>query len=153
MAGRAAPPGRHNSRILLAVTLLGLMIAAFPTFIIVVVGLVPTFFVRMADESPGAAMMRAVFPANLVGVLYVVTVLWESGHSYENALMVVTTTVHLATMYVGALVGFLIYLAVPVVNVALAQMQNRTRRQTLAARIEGLKAEWGEDVLASREDG
>ena len=81
MAGRAAPPGRHNSRILLAVTLLGLMIAAFPTFIIVVVGLVPTFFVRMADESPGAAMMRAVFPANLVGVLYVVTVLWESGHS------------------------------------------------------------------------
>ena len=98
-------------------------------------------------------MMRAVFPANLVGVLYVVTVLWESGHSYENALMVVTTTVHLATMYVGALVGFLIYLAVPVVNVALAQMQNRSRRQTLAARIEGLKAEWGEDVLASREDG
>lgn len=150
--GTATRPGVSRSTLGLAGAVLLVLVGAFPTFVVIAVGAVPTLLSYGLDTSRGHAQTRCVAATNVAAIVYFMMELWATGHNYVNAIALVTNVLTLGAMFGAAAVGFLIFTIVPGIYAAFAAGRQRARATSLKSYLEQLKAEWGSGVDDGEEE-
>jgi hypothetical protein len=144
---KAGRPKRQGGALMLVGLGLGagvLMSYALPTGLLLALGLLPSLFAWMTDPTPGRPGARSVLFLNLAALAPSLAELWRSGQGLSGSLILLSDWRTLAFAWAGALAGFALKTALPMVAGLSVDAQAATRRATLDARRTTLVEEWGE---------
>jgi hypothetical protein len=131
----------------LAVGVLGLLLLALPTTMVLAIGMAPTLGAFFADKTPGRYLTKCVAGMNFAGVIPSLYFLWITGHNLKTANGIVTDLYTWLLMYCAGAMGWLLFLGLPGA-VAVFQSLNATRRvYVLREKQKLLINEWGDCVL------
>ena len=118
-----------------------------PTIIILGVGLIPTFVSRFANPNRVRGTVAAMAALNLAGVIPVLGLLYDGGHTIEHAFMLLSDVYMWLLMYGGAgLAGFLLW-GVPIVVQGGYEIQARQYVKRLDKRRSRMIEEWGGQIV------
>ena len=156
-SSRKEPSGRRRNRIqgngMLGLTVrafiaLGVLgVLAFPTFLIVMVGMAPTLVGLFSSHQPDRIKIQTIAAFNMSGVILFLVPLWTEGHSIENAIYVLSNVYSWAVMYSAAALGFAVLWLGPQVVASVLNAIAVGRRRKLDAIRSGLIEEWGTGIL------
>ena len=137
-------------------TVLGLLIVALPTAMVLFVGFMPTLVAWLADETKRRYSTRTVAGLNFVGVAPFVLKLWSSGHNdISGAGRLITDPFAIVVMFGTAAIGWLMFLGFPGVVAAISTINANRRISQLKDRQRALVEEWGNAITSPerRESG
>lgn len=118
-----------------------------PTVIILGVGLVPTFVARFVNPNRIKGTVAAMTAFNLAGVVPVLGMLYQKGHTIEQAFSLLSDVYVWLLLYGGAgLAAFLLW-GVPIAVQAGYEVQARTSVKRLEKRRSSLIEEWGGQII------
>ncbi len=118
-----------------------------PTVIILGVGLVPTFVARFANPNRIKGTVAAMTALNLAGVIPVLGMLYQKGHTIERAFTLLGDVYVWLLLYGGAgLAAFLLW-GVPIVVQGGYEIQARQYVKRLEKRRSRLIEEWGGQII------
>ncbi|MEQ8335522.1 hypothetical protein [Nisaea sp.] len=130
----------------------GLMLFTLPTFLLLGLGMLPTFAAMMVDRRREKYTTLCVGCMNFVGVLPFVAQLWSEDHSYAKAFEIMADPFAWLSMLGAAGLGWCIYLLAPgVVSMGIA-MRIEQRIARLRRRQRELVEEWGPGVAGALDD-
>jgi len=118
-----------------------------PTVIILGIGLVPTFVARFANPNRIKGTVAAMTALNLAGVIPVLGMLYQKGHTIERAFTLLGDVYIWLLLYGGAgLAAFLLW-GVPIVVQGGYEIQARQYVKRLEKRRSRLIEEWGGQII------
>lgn len=133
--------------LLIAIGVLGLLLLALPTTMVLAIGMAPTLGAFFADKTPGHYLTKCVAGTNFAGVFPSLYYLWTIGHDLKTANGIVTDINALLLMYCAGAMGWLLFLGLPGA-VAVFRSLNATRRiYVLREKQKMLINEWGDNIL------
>jgi hypothetical protein len=146
--GMDAQPLSHISPFLLATAILSvaLMLTSYPSFIIMAVGMAPTFVGAITQLEPNAYRVLALGFLNFSGVLPYLLDLWIGGNKLDTALRIIIDPYALLVMYGAAGLAVLVFWAAPQIAATILGMMATRRRNALLKTQDILIKEWGADV-------
>lgn len=125
-----------------------LFMVALPTFITLLVGLLPSMVAFIFDRSPGRTLARCVFGLNFSGVAPYILELWQhDGQSVASATHQIFQPVALSVMYGAAGLGWLLYLAMPPIVANVLNLSAQRRIGELRKKQRALIKTWGESLI------
>lgn len=131
-----------------------LFMVALPTFITLIVGLLPSLVAFMFDRSPGKTMARCVFGLNFSGVApYIIEVWMLPGQSVGVATHTIFQPLSLSIMYGAAGLGWLLYLAMPPIVANILNLSAQRRVSELRKKQRGLIKTWGDSLIKEVDRG
>jgi hypothetical protein len=117
------------------------------TIIILGFGLVPTFVARFVNPNRVRGTVAAMAAFNLAGVIPVLGMLYEKGHTIDQAFRLLADVYMWLLMYGGAgLAGFLLW-GVPIVVQGGYEIQARQYIKRLDKRRSRMIEEWGGQIV------
>jgi len=132
-------------RITLALGALGIF--AFPTFLIVILGMTPTLVGLFASQRPDRTKIQTVAAFNMSGVILFLVPLWMDGHTMDNAIHVLSNVYSWAVMYSAAAMGFAVLWLGPQIAALILNALAIGRRGKLDSIRSELIEEWGTGIL------
>ena len=158
---RVVPKHRRGRQRILGPTatiasVLGLLIVALPTAMVLVVGFLPTLVARLVDETNRRYCTRTVAGLNFVGVAPFLIKLWSSGHNdIVGAGRLITDPFAIVVMFGTAAIGWLMFIGFPGVVAAVSTINANRRIAQLKDRQLALVEEWGNAITSQerRESG
>ncbi|MHC8493313.1 hypothetical protein ACTU44_11465 [Thalassospira sp. SM2505] len=125
-----------------------LFIVALPTFITLVVGLLPSMVAFIFDRSPGRTMARCVFGLNFSGVAPYILELWlVPAQTVGGATQQIFQPLALSIMYGAAGLGWLLYLAMPPIVANVLNLSAQRRVGELRKKQRTLIKTWGDSLI------
>ena len=128
------------------------IIAALPSVIILVVGMIPTIVAYIIDLTPGRYAARCVAGLNIAGVVPFLNRLWGSTNDMAAAVNIVTDVYAWLAFYAASGVGWLLFSSLPGIVASFKTYSARRHANALRGRLEELKEEWGDEVSGSTPD-
>jgi uncharacterized protein YjbJ (UPF0337 family) len=128
---------------------LGIIVAALPTVILICVGMIPTAVAYIIDLTPGRYATRCVAGLNVAGVVPFLEKLWTSGNDMYSAIAIVTDVFAWLSFYVSSGMGWMLFLGLPSLVASFKTCNAKRKANHLRERLEELKEEWGEDVTGN----
>ncbi|MFQ5775918.1 MAG: hypothetical protein ACE5GS_15460 [Kiloniellaceae bacterium] len=148
--GKSAGKGGGNSRaVLTAILLLPVVAVLLPTCVVLLIGMAPTAVAYMVDRAREKHLAVTVGLINFCGTLPGVADLWREGQAYAAAERVATDALFWLTSYGAAAVGWLIYLALPLLLANYYAVTSGRRMEALRRRQAELIKAWGEEVAGT----
>jgi hypothetical protein len=145
------PKKRGKGGFLLAMTVFGLSFwFIFPTVILVLVGMSPTFIALLMDNDRQKSSASAIGSLNAAGVVPFVIDLWQRGQSIENTFHILAQPANWLIMLGAAGVGQLILFAVPQAVATWSLTRSEVRLKILRSNLESLRNAWGPDVATNK---
>lgn len=132
-------------RITIALGALGIF--AFPTFLIVILGLAPTLVGLFASQRPDRTKIQTVAAFNMSGVILFLVPLWMDGHTMQNAIHILSSVYCWAVMYSAAAMGFAVLWLGPQIAALVLNALAIGRRGKLDSIRSELIEEWGTGIL------
>ncbi|RMF08820.1 MAG: hypothetical protein D6763_09150 [Alphaproteobacteria bacterium] len=133
------------------VLIVGLGVLAFPTFVVLIGGMVPTLVSILVNERPDRHRIQTIAAFNLSGVVVFLIPLWASGHTVHHAVRLMSDVYTWAVMYTAAALGVgALWLGPQVAAIVSNILAVRKRRKLEAVRA-ALLDEWGTDLLPEGE--
>lgn len=130
-------------------TVLGLLIVALPTAMVLFVGFLPTLVAWLVDETKRRYTTRTVAGLNFVGVAPFVLKLWSSGHNdIAGAGRLITDPFAIVVMFGTAAIGWLMFVGFPGVVAAVSTINANRRIAQLKDRQRALVEEWGNAITS-----
>ncbi|MEK9671976.1 MAG: hypothetical protein VW268_05665 [Rhodospirillaceae bacterium] len=127
--------------------ILAMLIAvAFPTLIIVVVGLAPGLVSWFTDRTDQKYQFFCVLGFNFAGWFPYLMDLWSGNHSLTGALNIITDVFALAAIYGSAAGGWMIYAIIPPVVTSFMTVLTERRLSALRSNQRRIITEWGDEV-------
>jgi len=119
-----------------------------PSVIIILgVGMIPTLVARFANPSRIRGTIASMAAFNLAGVIPVIGILWQNGHTIDAALTLLTDVYMWLLMYGGAgVAGFLLW-GVPIAVQAIYEVQAQQYVKRLEKRRAKMIEEWGGQII------
>ena len=131
-------------RTLLSMVGIGIVfVAAMPTAIVFIVGMVPTLVSHIVDMTPGRWACRCVAGLNIAGVTPFINKLWSGAKDLEAALRIITDSLAWLSFYATAGFGWMLFMSLPGVVAAWQIMNARRRVHVLRETQKELAREWG----------
>ena len=148
--GTAAAPGGSGvmSGIVIWIAVALVAVLAFPTVIVVVVGMAPTLVALFVERRSGGSASHCIATVNLAGVAPVVAMLWGRGNTVDVALLVLGDVFNWLLMFGAAAAAMAILWFMERAATASSRAAARRRLRWLISRQEKLIREWGEDLGA-----
>lgn len=148
--GRSGSAKKNALFIVCAV--LGILVAALPTVIVLCIGMIPTVVAYIIDTTPGRYATKCVAGLNIAGVVPFLDRLWMSTNDVYSAIGIVTDVFAWLAFYVASGIGWLLFMSLPGI-VASLKTYNATRRvNSLRERLVELEQEWGSEVTGQSQD-
>lgn len=132
---------------------IGFIIAALPSVIILLVGMIPTVVAYIIDLTPGRYAARCVAGMNIAGVVPFLNRLWTSTNDLPAAIGIVTDVYAWLAFYAASGVGWLLFVSLPSIVASFKTFSAKRHANALRARLEDLKDEWGEEIAGNAPDG
>jgi len=129
-----------------AVLLLPAIAVLMPSCVLLGIGMAPTIVAYIVDRTREKYLSITVGLLNFCGVLPALVRLWSEGQSYSFALRIAVDPFTMIVAYGAAAVGWVIYLALPLILAHYYAMTTESRLQTLRGRQDGLVQSWGEEI-------
>ncbi|RCK46684.1 hypothetical protein [Thalassospira profundimaris] len=147
--GRSPKKGRSAfSGLSVVASAVLLFIVALPTFITLVVGLLPSMVAFIFDRSPGRTMARCVFGLNFSGVAPYILELWlVPAQTVGGATQQIFQPLALSIMYGAAGLGWLLYLAMPPIVANVLNLSAQRRVGELRKKQRTLIKTWGDSLI------
>ena len=132
--------------------IIGLMLAFFlqSSFILLLVGMLPSVVAYFADTSRGRTTFRIVMACNLAGVLQFLTELVMQNNSASLLLQYLTDPVVWLMMYLSAAVGYILIRGMPFIVEFCYEMSNAARIARIQSLQNRLIEEWGPEIQRSK---
>ncbi len=118
----------------------------FPTLVLFLIGMAPTFIVFLIDTDRQKLSTGAVAAMNAAGVTPFIIDLWSKQQTMEAVFQILREPSTWMVMMGAAGVGWLIVFAVPQAVATLKLAQSEARLKILRSNLETLKDVWGPDV-------
>lgn len=135
---------------ILSLILLGLIMVALPTFIVLVVGLLPAFAWFILDMTPGRHGFRCILGFNIAGVAPYIRDLWTGSNDVGASVGIVTDPLAWLVFLCAGGAGWFCFQALPAAvtmsHTIYAKMQIETM-QKLQGKLED---EWGYRVTGKQ---
>ncbi len=119
---------------------------AFPTMIVLFVGLIPTVVCYIVDLTPGRYAFRCVAAMNFAGVAPFLRLLWSEGHDMSSAMGIIGDPFTWLVIYGTAAFGWALFFSVPGVVSAVQTLNAERHLNTLRSRQNALAEEWGKEI-------
>lgn len=129
--------------------IIAFIIAALPSVIIILVGMIPTIVAYIIDLTPGRYAARCVAGLNIAGVVPFLNRLWSSTNDLPAAIGIVTDVYAWLAFYAASGVGWLLFASLPGIVASFKTYSAKRQANALRERLEELKEEWGEEVSGS----
>ena len=120
----------------------------FPTLILLLAALTPTYVAFATDKDPEKAGGISVCVLNLAGTTPFLLDLWIKGQTLANALHFLSDSNFWLIVLGAAGIGQLIAYAVPQAMVSLSMTHAEVRMKSLKKNLEWLKESWGADIAS-----
>jgi hypothetical protein len=140
--------GARSVGLLLTLGSTAILVMSPASFVLLLVGFLPTVVACVIDREPGLPLAVSVGAMNSVGVLFFAVDLWMGPQSLGAAFALITDVFTLLVMYAAAAMGWIIYLGMPPVAATYLSVSQELRAQKLARHQESLIKEWGDSVSA-----
>ncbi len=125
-----------------------LFMVALPTFVTLVVGLLPSLVAFIFDRSPGRTLARCVFGLNFSGVAPYILELWQvPSQTVGGATQQIFQPLALSIMYGAAGLGWLLYLAMPPIVANVLNLSAQRRVGELRKKQRALIKTWGDSLI------
>jgi len=118
----------------------------FPTLVLFLVGLSPTFIAFLIDNDRQKFATVAVASMNAAGITPFMIDLWTKGQTMETVFQILREPLNWLVIAGAAGIGQLIVFAVPQAVASLKLAHAESRLKILKANLESLKDIWGPDV-------
>lgn len=122
----------------------------WPTACLLIPGMLPALICLMTDRDREKALALTVGATNFAACLPFVLKLWSVGQNLDNAIKLLREPMTVFVMFMGAGVGYMIYMIVPGVVASVMAGTAGGRVARLQANMEELKRVWGPDVATDR---
>lgn len=137
---------RRTGPLWIALIAIALVIVAFPTVLVVFIGMLPTIVAFLIDRTDQKYATFCVGGLNFTGVFPYLLDLWAGSHTAMGAIEVLTNVFSLAVMYASAAIGWVVFAAIPPVIATFLTVISHRKISTLRATQKKIVEEWGEEV-------
>ena len=131
------------------VLITGLAILSLPTVLILTIGMIPSAVAYFCDKSDEKYTALCIGALNLCGVFPYLLKIWFDNHSISNAVEIIFNPFPLMIMYMGAGLGWALYVYVPPIISVLIEIISKHRLAHLNDVQANLVNQWG--VLGTSE--
>jgi len=142
-----------SAKITIGVCCLPLVVLMFPTFIVLVTGMLPTLVATFIERNREKHLAFTVGLMNLCGTLPGVVSVWEQGQSEQAAFNVLNDVFTWFAAYAAAAVGWGIYISMTYVMSSYYTISAKAKIQALRQTQRKLVDDWGEEVAEGVESG
>ncbi len=139
---RHAPHPVLSSTLTIA-TVIGLLVLALPTAMVLFVGFLPSLAAWAADETKGHYSSRSVAGVNFAGVAPFIITLWSGHNDIAAAGRLITDPYTLLVMFSAAGIGWLMFLGFPGIVAGVCTINATRRIAQLKEHQQALIEEWG----------
>jgi len=143
----------RSTALMIVCGVIAFIIAALPSVIILLVGMIPTIVSYIIDLTPGRYAARCVAGLNIAGVVPFLNRLWTSTNDLPAAIIIVTDVYAWLAFYAASGVGWLLFTSLPGIVASFKTYSAKRNANALRARLEELKGEWGEEISGNTPDG
>lgn len=154
---KARKPGRKRvgktTALLMVCGFIGFIVAALPSVIILLVGMIPTVVAYIIDLTPGRYAAKCVAGLNIAGVVPFLNSLWASTNDLPAAIGIVTDVYAWLAFYAASGVGWLLFVSLPGIVASFKTYSAKRQANVLRNRLEVLKEEWGDEISGNTTDG
>jgi len=144
-----AHKGRKKGKlgfIIIGLTFGASLLFIMPTFVLVMVGMIPTIVSLLTDDDEERSTTICIGALNSVGVMPFVIDLWMKGQTIQSVLTIMMQSTTWVVILGAAGIGKLIVFAVPQATAAIAIGHVERRLKILRDNLTSLKDAWGPDV-------
>lgn len=152
IAEKQASEARARAIYYYVVAALLLAFMAFPTFVILAVGMAPTWVAILANNQRSVDRIHCIGACNLAGVMVHLMTLWAGLHSLDHAFDILGDVYAWAIMYLGAAAGVGALWLGPHFAASAHGLRITRRRRVLEQYRVRLVEEWGGDIIPSTAD-
>ena len=142
-----------STALMIVCGIIAFIIAALPSVIILLVGMIPTIVAYIIDLTPGRYAARCVAGMNIAGVVPFLNRLWTSTNDLPAAINIVTDVYAWLAFYMASGVGWLLFVSLPGIVTSFKTYSAKRSANALRARLEELKDEWGDEIAGNSPDG
>ena len=129
-----------------AVILVGLTIVAFPTVLLICIGMIPTAIATFVDRTQEKYSVYCVAGGNFCGVFLYLLDLWSSNNDIGTVNKIFSAIFPLLIIYSSAGFGLVVFMALPPVISSVLQAIAERRLKLLRNVQAKLVQEWGEGL-------
>jgi len=147
--GKAAKQGKKGGGLgykILGFLLLILGLMLLPSTTLLLAGMVPTFIAFLTDADRRKTSAISVGTVNICGVIPFEITLWQGANSMAQVGQMLRHVETWAIMYAPAVIGSVIYYAVPPLVGGFISLQSAARVAELERRQTALREAWGDEV-------
>lgn len=119
---------------------------AMPSVLLIAIGMLPAVAAFIIDRTRQRCLTLSISGLNFCGVFPYLLSLWSGDNSIGTAVDLATDVFALLVMYSAAAFGWLLFMAVPPVVIAVLTVMTERRLVQLRAMQKSVIEEWGEDV-------
>lgn len=139
----------QSPQILGSFLLIAGFIASLPTFIILMVGLIPTIVAGLAGRMSSTGGLHCLFGFNLAGILPVIAWLWREGNNMKSAMQLLGDPLAWFAMYGAAMLGGVVAFVLPSIVALVYEQRSQRVIAVHRARQQQMVEEWGLDLVSS----
>ena len=146
---RPARPRRRRTQIKAMFTIfavLGAILAALPSLVVFVVGMVPTLTWFIVDMTPGRYACRCIAGFNIAGISPYMYKLWFGANSMPAAVNIITDPYALLAFYGASTLGLLLFMGLPGIVAMIRTLNAERQVRVLRSEQRDLIEEWGKSV-------
>lgn len=121
-----------------------------PSSAILAVGMLPTVVAALfVDRTKKKTMTMTIGTLNFAGCTPFLLKLWVVGHTFDNAIMIISDPYAIIIMYAAAGVGYLINWAMTDIVAKVLYQRGAVRQDAIVRRQEELVERWGKGVTGT----
>ena len=111
--------------------------------------MVPTFVALVASNRHTISRAYCVAAINYLGCLIFILQLWQKGHSFDNAMKLLSDPITLITIYATAAVGYILNWLFVGIHSSLMKQRAQARLVAIKQKQSDLIAQWGHKITGS----
>jgi hypothetical protein len=149
----AKPQGKKKGKLGLITGLIIVGMATpfmMPTVLLVLAGLIPTYFAFFLDSDPQKSGAVSVGAMNVAGIVPFIIDLWAKGQTMPAASQILSDSHSWLIIWGASGVGHLIVYAIPQAIATLTLTQAESRMKSLQKNLVLLKEAWGPEVATTK---
>lgn len=143
----SAHPGILLRGVLVAV-LTVLLIMDYATFMLLLIGMTPTFGAYLSDAGRMKYAARTVGGMNVAALAPYAVDLWSNGRGDKELFQIASDMQTWMVVGLAAAGGWILHMSLPIIIAGLTRVRDQGRIVRLRARQRSLAEDWGDDIIS-----
>lgn len=137
----------HKKPVFWVLVFIGCGTALFPpTLLVLLSGMIPSIVAALLNTSRIGGNLASMIALNLSGVIPVLGILWQRGHNFDEAFLILSDPYMWLAMFGGAAIATFLSWGVPIFVFAVYEVKAKAAARKLMRQRGKLLEEWGDQL-------